>query len=177
VGWEPKQITAADVERLVGNRRLIPLDDVADLLGLPPERVRKACDDSETTTRPAAQGWTRVFVTSEGVYRLAVHYAKLGKLPRKGRPLGSSVYYVRMVNADGFIKIGVATSPESRLANMQVGSPYELELMHSEPGDETLEAQLHARFQHLHVRGEWFRPDPDLVNFIIARKRLPESAA
>jgi hypothetical protein len=35
------------------------------------------------------------------------------------------------------------------------------------------EAELHQRFRHLHVRGEWFRPGPDLLAFIGQVKRGP----
>ena len=34
---------------------------------------------------------------------------------------------------------------------------------------EKLEAELHQRFNALRIRGEWFRPEPELLSFIEER--------
>lgn len=89
--------------------------------------------------------------------------------PPRDAPVGPvlrSVYFIQPVGG-GRIKIGVSGSPESRLAMLQTGSPVDLRIVglipDAEPGTEP---DLHARFAHLRVRGEWFEPAADLLAFI-----------
>jgi hypothetical protein len=75
----------------------------------------------------------------------------------------------RAVNAGGFvyfvsdgtnIKIGLTrTGVAGRVRSLQTGASAVLP-------DADREAELHQRFRHLHVRGEWFQPGPDLLAFI-----------
>jgi Meiotically Up-regulated Gene 113 (MUG113) protein len=75
------------------------------------------------------------------------------------------IYFVR--SHLGFIKIGYTTAhPHDRLSEMQVGNPHELELVGVHKGTKQIEARLHKRFRHLHVRGEWFREEPDLAEYV-----------
>ncbi len=76
----------------------------------------------------------------------------------------SWVYFIS--DEDGYIKIGVTNSIESRVAQLQTSSRQELRLIAKVPGDFTTESELHQRFAHARVRGEWFRPAPDLCDFI-----------
>jgi hypothetical protein len=66
------------------------------------------------------------------------------------------------------VKIGWAGDPTSRLINLQVASPVEVALlgMMEAPDPYALEHSLHRRFDHLRVRGEWFKLSADLVAFI-----------
>lgn len=76
---------------------------------------------------------------------------------------GGYVYFV----TDGVaIKIGHASSPRSRLGELQVSHHVELQLMHDMPGKLEDEFKLHERFRHLHIRGEWFRREPELLDYI-----------
>lgn len=64
----------------------------------------------------------------------------------------------------GLVKIGCADNAVRRLGTLQVGSPTELVLrgvFHTDDAPQ-FEADLHARFAHLRVRGEWFRLHPDM---------------
>ncbi len=72
------------------------------------------------------------------------------------------VYFVRSGEA-GPIKIGWAVSVRKRLALLQTGNPETLRVLAVAPGDAELEALLHLRFDALRVRGEWFRPGPELL--------------
>jgi hypothetical protein len=82
------------------------------------------------------------------------------------------VYFIREAH-DGLIKIGRSSwHPSQRLQELQVGCPQELTLLAYVHGKE-FEGELHRRFRHLHHRGEWFRPAPDLVDFIAASKADP----
>jgi hypothetical protein len=42
------------------------------------------------------------------------------------------------------------------------------------PGTKETEKELHARFEHLHIRGEWFHADGILLEFIESAKRPAE---
>ena len=66
------------------------------------------------------------------------------------------------------IKIGSSVNCVSRLNMLQVGSSEELKLLLEIEGDANTERQLHERFAHLRVRGEWFRARPELLDFIQA---------
>jgi hypothetical protein len=75
----------------------------------------------------------------------------------------SRVYFLR----DGdHIKIGTSANVPVRILGGQTMNPRELVLIGSVPGDRRLEADLHLKFRHLHVRGEWFAATPELLAFI-----------
>lgn len=78
------------------------------------------------------------------------------------------IYFVRC-GKDGPVKIGyTSTNLAARLIFLQVGCPWELQVLGTMDGDLAAEAGLHATFDHLHLRGEWFHPASDLLNFIAA---------
>jgi hypothetical protein len=76
------------------------------------------------------------------------------------------IYFIRC-GAKGPIKIGFsASNPLGRLGSMQTAHHVSLTLVACMEGTGADEKELHARFKHLRLRGEWFRPQPDLVAFI-----------
>jgi hypothetical protein len=77
------------------------------------------------------------------------------------------VYFIQ-VGADGPVKIGkTSKDPRERLCDLQIGMPFDLRIR-AVMLDETLgvEDELHGRFSHLHIRGEWYRPAEELIGFI-----------
>jgi hypothetical protein len=70
-------------------------------------------------------------------------------------------YFIQVVMPNpvepGPIKIGIAGDVAARMAQLQTGSPFELYLMGYVPGGKKLERELHQKYAHLHLRGEWFR--------------------
>lgn len=91
------------------------------------------------------------------------------KAPRERQKRGASwVYFVQCQDDNGYIKIGYTRDLARRLVDIQMGCPYEIvllaEIRTSEPS--LFEATLHERFGQLSVRGEWFRPAPDLLEMI-----------
>lgn len=80
-------------------------------------------------------------------------------------PRESLVYFIQS-GVNGPIKIGKAINPESRLAELQVGSPFALRLIGATPGDVSAEHALHVRFREDHIRGEWFHPSATLLAYI-----------
>jgi hypothetical protein len=83
------------------------------------------------------------------------------------KPLERYVYFIEAPGS-GLIKIGVADDVASRFRALQLQCADTLTLVGSlvcrERG--ALERRLHKQFAHLRSHGEWFRPGPDLVDFI-----------
>lgn len=75
----------------------------------------------------------------------------------------SVVYFFR---SGPFIKIGTTTKLKHRLQNVQTSHPTPIALVGSTPGDKRLERELHRRFAHLRVNGEWFREVDDLAVYV-----------
>lgn len=72
------------------------------------------------------------------------------------------IYFI-LDESSGFLKIGMANDPASRLALLQVGNPNRLELVGTLPGGRREELELHRRFAVFRGLGEWFRAEPDLL--------------
>jgi hypothetical protein len=76
------------------------------------------------------------------------------------------VYFLR---AGDYIKIGKATGhPRSRIAQLQTGCPFKIDLVGFIFGGRAREAKLHAQFSHLRTFGEWFLADAELERCIEA---------
>jgi Meiotically up-regulated gene 113 len=78
------------------------------------------------------------------------------------------VYFIAMGD---FIKIGFSTSPEIRRADLQVGSPYDLQILATFWATEEHEQLMHGRFAALRVKSkgpgsEWFKGTKALGIFI-----------
>lgn len=67
------------------------------------------------------------------------------------------------------IKIGFTDSndPIGRMKSLQTGSPAPLCLVATMPGSREDELSLHRRFAKARVHGEWFKPVPDLLEFLV----------
>lgn len=76
-----------------------------------------------------------------------------------------SVYYIHSPET-GLAKIGFARDPLSRFRKMQVDSPTRLILLAVEDGSLALEKVRHAQFAGLRARGEWFRFEDELSDFV-----------
>lgn len=94
---------------------------------------------------------------------------------RRSRSVHEWTYFIR--DAEG-IKIGRSIYPLGRMKNFQAGNGSKMELLIAVPSSELSEPQAHWKFQHLRTHGEWFRPEQDLLDFIVAMKRQkPKRAA
>ena len=87
------------------------------------------------------------------------------------------VYFIS--DEDGYIKIGKASNVEARFNQLQTASRQELTVLAVKRGGHVLEGELHKRFSHLRVRGEWFKGDEELLNYVEGLKatseQLPEA--
>lgn len=73
------------------------------------------------------------------------------------------VYFISNGN---HVKIGSARDPRARLAELQIGTSTELSLIKTEVGGFPRENDLHRQFNHLRIRGEWFRLDGTLAAYL-----------
>jgi hypothetical protein len=81
-----------------------------------------------------------------------------------------SVYFVQ-AGEGGPIKIGwTGGDPKARMRDLQTGNPYPLSMLGHVPGSGADEAELHDRFRHLRMVGEWFKPAPEIVAFLAGAK-------
>lgn len=75
----------------------------------------------------------------------------------------SNVYFI----SDGeFVKIGKADDPDKRFSSIKTSNPKPLKLLYTMKGDGKLESFLHELFADYWVRGEWFRVDGNLKEFL-----------
>jgi hypothetical protein len=78
------------------------------------------------------------------------------------------VIYFFQEGAKGPIKIGMSDDVHQRFRQVDVGRGTLRVLSIIEGGFER-ERILHSRFAHLRISGEWFWPEPELVDFIEAQ--------
>lgn len=106
------------------------------------------------------------------------YYAECRRAQSKAPPvvrLGPTyVYFIQGV-ASRRIKIGKAGRPSARLKDLQCGSPDDLVLLGIiyDPSGGVLEVDLHVTFAKHHVRGEWFEPVPNLLQYISEHAHMP----
>lgn len=75
------------------------------------------------------------------------------------------IYYI--IDLDGMlVKIGFTTDLRSRMHVIQSSTPNRLVLIATHWGELEDERSIHEQWQHLRVRGEWFRLTPELLAFI-----------
>jgi hypothetical protein len=67
-----------------------------------------------------------------------------------------------------FVKIGWTTDVKCRIYSIEQGLPETFVLYHSFGGTQKDERALHRRFKSLRTRGEWFRHEGELAEWIRA---------
>lgn len=77
-------------------------------------------------------------------------------------------YFIQAVDS-GHIKIGRSENPEGRMKDIQTSNHENLKLL--AVADNDIEAELHEKFSRSRIRGEWFTPSKDLLEYIDS---LPE---
>jgi hypothetical protein len=114
----------------------------------------------------------------QGVYTLTERGKAVAQHLRHVEPsvTGGGVYFIQG-ELTRLIKIGYARVINSRMTLLQCGSPDVLRLVWHYEAPQSHEAELHRIFASARAHGEWFRPEADLVNFILARRpALPKGA-
>jgi len=105
---------------------------------------------------------TLVELLTESVRSLATEMRRLD------RPV-PGVYFVR---SGGFITIGFANNLDVRIGGLQVGNPTAIELLAMLPGPRSLERRLHSLFGEHRERGEWFRVNDRLTDFLTSLRAI-----
>jgi uncharacterized phage protein (TIGR02220 family) len=77
------------------------------------------------------------------------------------------IYFVS--DKHNHIKIGFSKDIKSRIKDLNVASPYELELVFAEEGDIKDERKLHKKFSNYCKNGEWFRDCKEIRDYINKR--------
>lgn len=74
------------------------------------------------------------------------------------------IYFIQ--NSEGPIKIGYSKNVKTRFESLQSSNPDTLILLAEVKGNKTMEQELHNKFSHLKIRGEWFKPERELTEHI-----------
>jgi hypothetical protein len=82
----------------------------------------------------------------------------------------NKVYFIKDTNA-GHIKIGVSHNPDRRRQTLEANRGTALMLLGTIDGGYKKEKELHRRFNHLRIFGEWFQDCPELRQAIQAMRR------
>jgi hypothetical protein len=109
----------------------------------------------------AAEATERALALIAGKMKKPERISKLPKVTREDGDL--TIYFVRTANR---IKIGSAKDAQKRIQQLSTGNAGKLKLIGTLKGDAALEEEMHRRWAHLHIRGEWFRASRDLMFFI-----------
>ena len=81
------------------------------------------------------------------------------------RDVRCKVYFIQSAD-DGSIKIGTSKDVPGRIRSIVWETKRQLTLLAMMSGDRDIEQSLHRRFAHARIRGEWFRPVPELLAYI-----------
>jgi Meiotically up-regulated gene 113 len=82
------------------------------------------------------------------------------------------IYFIK---CGEFVKIGRSSNPQIRLTDMQIETPYDLELVGLLDGNGSEEKRLHSAFSQFRKRGEWFHLTKQITKFIKEHCTAPES--
>lgn len=85
-----------------------------------------------------------------------------------------TVYFISSEN--GPIKIGKAKNVMSRLSALQTSNPETLSILGILFGKEGIERRIHEQFSDLRLKGEWFKREVPLIEFI-SKNTVPVEAA
>lgn len=78
----------------------------------------------------------------------------------------SHIYFIQIDTEDGYIKIGRTDKPASRLSSLQTGCPYQMRFLLCLEGHPAYELRAHEKYKRHRVRGEWFKPDKEILDDI-----------
>lgn len=99
----------------------------------------------------------------------------MDKVKRKVSEKKGKIYF--FTNGE-FIKIGfTSNSLDTRLKQLNTGSAFQLYSLGYIEGTLLKEKELHVKFAKLRVRfnGEWFKPEPELLNYINTYNQEPNT--
>jgi hypothetical protein len=86
--------------------------------------------------------------------------------PPPPEPRKRTYIYFAQRGESGPIKIGVSGNVKSRVSALQTNVAEPVRLLASMVGTRTMEAEIHSQFHAHRLRGEWFRPVPELLAYV-----------
>lgn len=86
---------------------------------------------------------------------------------RKSQPNLCAFIYAIQAGDVGPVKIGVTDSPADRIKTLQQGNHEELRGIAAWWDLKEVEKAIHREFAYARIRGEWFRPVPDLMEYVL----------
>lgn len=92
----------------------------------------------------------------------------VGFYDHDGSAQGDALYFI--TNGTDACKIGRTRNLQQRVGNLQHANPRDITVELTLPGMGWQERVWHAAFDHLNLRGEWFRCDPQLDRAIEAAR-------
>jgi hypothetical protein len=106
-------------------------------------------------------GWENLnkpYIKQEIDKRFRIADVQSSPLPTKVKRTNSTILYLIRDVHFGRTKIGIASNPARRLADLQIGSPVELYIYayFEVEKAQTHESHLHKRYNHKNLHGEWF---------------------
>lgn len=110
--------------------------------------------------------WKKKRLAQEQAKQLQLDLRKANtyqKPSKKG--MSGFIYFIQGISG-GPIKIGYTTDLENRLKTLQTGYPDRLEYLLAFPGSPEHEKALHKQFAQYRLNGEWFNPDPKVLERI-----------
>lgn len=78
----------------------------------------------------------------------------------------NQIIYFIQAGEDGAIKIGLTSNILTRIISFRTHQEKALFIRRLVPGNLMREREIAQKFDHLRIRGEWFSPGPDLVEYI-----------
>ncbi len=79
------------------------------------------------------------------------------------------VYFIQGENG-GSIRIGYTINPAVTLKSLENGYPDKLKILLVIPGDSSYAIKLQNKFEHLKLKGGWYKPDKEIFDEIINLK-------
>lgn len=98
----------------------------------------------------------------------------LATVNRELKHMSKVAVYFAQAEHQREIKIGFSTQVENRLYNLGQQRFTTMNLLGWIPGGPKVERDMHAKFAHLRIGGEWFHPEAELLEFIKSSTRHDE---
>lgn len=89
---------------------------------------------------------------------------------RSRRKTRALIYFVQELSSDKLVKIGYTDRIETRFPTLYTGTPHGVILLGAMDGSLEAEKALHKQFEAHRYHCEWFRPAPELLEFIEQNK-------
>jgi len=65
--------------------------------------------------------------------------------------------FLYFIGSENLVKIGSSVNPQNRIKELEIGNPQKMYLIAAFANMGNIESEMHKKFDHLRVRGEWFR--------------------